>query len=103
MFNNIGTHNIVSFTEESLSRLTQCDGRLRVYRRHGMHHAERAAQEIDSFGAGSVMMWDGITNNGRADLMEIRRRLNSARYIAEIVLEHVMPFAVGMRHQFVFQ
>lgn len=93
----------VMFTDKSRFRLTRYDGRLRVYRHRGERYADIAVQEIYRFGAGSVLVWGGITIDGRTDLVVVPGRLNADRYIAEIVLDHIMPIAVGMGPQFVLQ
>lgn len=93
----------VLFTDESRFRLTNCDGRLRVYRRRGEFYDEATVQEIDRFGAGSVMVWGGISIDGVTDLVVVRGRLNAARDITNIVLEHVMPVSVQMGPEFVLQ
>jgi hypothetical protein len=46
------------------------------------------AQESDQFGQGSVMMWSGISIDGRTDLV-VRGNLTAAGYI-EHVLQHVL-------------
>lgn len=93
----------VLFTDESRFCLTRCDGRVRVYRRPGERYTAACIQEVDRFGAGSVMVWGGISIDGRTDLVVVPQRLNAQIYVETILQEHVMPFADNFGHGFILQ
>ena len=57
----------VLFTDESRFTLSTCDGRERVWRRQGEHYAACNIVQHDRFGGGSVMVWGGISMEGRTD------------------------------------
>lgn len=93
----------VLFSDESRFRLTNCDGRLRVWARPGERYRHELIQEYDKFGKGSVMMWAGITSNSRTQLVQVPQRMNAARYIEDILANHVVPAAALVGREFVFQ
>jgi hypothetical protein len=47
------------------------DGRIRVYRHRNERFSSSCVQEVDSFGGGSVMMWAAISNDRKADLIDV--------------------------------
>ena len=49
------------------------------------------------------MVWAGISGIGKTALVQINGNLNSQRYINEIIVPHVQPFAQRVGQQFVFQ
>ena len=56
------------FTDESRFRLSHNDARRRVYRRPNERYLDATVRETIHFGGGSVMVWGGITLNGRTAL-----------------------------------
>ena len=91
------------FSDESRFRLTRCDGRLRVWARIGERHREGLVQEVDRFGGGSDMVWAGISFNTRTDLVNVPGRMNAARYIEDILANHVVPAGALIDPRFLFQ
>lgn len=89
------------FTDESRFRLSNCDGRIRVYRRPGERYSAATVQEVEKFGRGSVMVWGGISLDERTDLVVIPGRLYAAGYVNMILAEHVVPAAFGIGLNFV--
>ena len=84
----------VLFSDESRFCLRGSDGRERVWRRTGERYAECTMSERVSFRGGSVMVWGGISLEGRTELVFVGwGSLTSARYVEEILLEHVLPYA----------
>ncbi|CDQ82965.1 unnamed protein product [Oncorhynchus mykiss] len=62
----------VLFTDESLFCLTRCDGRTRVYSRGNERYTEACTLEWDRFGGGgSVMVWGGVSQHHRTELVVI--------------------------------
>ena len=82
----------VMFSDESRFCLRHVDGRLRVWRRRGERHAEATVQPRHAYNGGSVMVWAGVTADGRTDLVVIPGILNGQRYIDEVLHPHVLPF-----------
>ena len=84
--------NEVLFTDESRFNVDFNDGRRRVWRRRGERlHPQNVAQH-DRYGRGSVMIWVGICDNRKTDLVEVPRRLTAIRYCNEIVQPVIVPF-----------
>ena len=83
----------VLFTDESWFCLTRGDGRISVYRRRNERYTEACTLERDRFGGGgSVMVWGGVTQHHRIELVVIAGNLNSVHYREDIILPHVVPF-----------
>lgn len=83
----------VLFTDETRIQLWKPDGRDRVYRRSGERFAECNLPQNVSFGGGSIMLWGGISWESRTELVEVNLRMNAEWYIANILKEHVLPYA----------
>jgi hypothetical protein len=70
----------VLFTDELQFRLTRGDGRIHVYRRRNEHYTEACTLERDRFGGGgSVMVWGGVSQYHRTELVVIAGNLNAVR------------------------
>ncbi|KAL0149994.1 hypothetical protein M9458_054653 [Cirrhinus mrigala] len=85
----------VLFTDESRFTLSTCD---RVWRRRGERSAACNILRHDRFGSGSVMVWGGISLEGRTALHVLARGSPTAvRYRDEIIRPLVRPYggAVG--------
>lgn len=81
------------FTDESRFCLTKGDGQIRVYRRRNERYTEACTLERDRFGGGgSVMVWGGVSQHHRTELVVIAGNLNAVRYREDILLPHVVPF-----------
>ena len=84
----------VLFTDESRFTLSTCDGRERVWRRQGEHYAACNIVQHDRFGGGSVMVWGGISMEGRTDLYWLENgSLTAVRHRDEILEPTVRPYA----------
>ena len=93
----------VLFSDESRFSLKCPDGRERVWRRTGERYAECTMSVRTPFGGGSVMVWGGISMEARTELVFIENgSLNAHRYINEILINHVVPFAPFIGDEFVF-
>jgi len=84
--------NRVVFTDESKLNLDWADGRIRVWRRRGERFDPANVIECDNYGGGSVMIWGGISHQGKTELLTVQNRLNAARYCDEINLPIVVPY-----------
>lgn len=86
------------FTDKSRFTLSTCDSRERVWRRQGERYAACNVVQHDRFGGGSVMVWGGISMQGRTDLYCLENGpLTAIRYQDEIIEPIVRPYtgAVG--------
>ncbi|KAI4898879.1 hypothetical protein NFI96_008975 [Prochilodus magdalenae] len=84
----------VLFTDESRFTLSTCDGRDRVWRRRGERSAACSILQHDRFGSGSVMVWGGISLEGRtAPHVLARGSLTDIRYRDEMLRPLVRPYA----------
>ncbi|KAI4877092.1 hypothetical protein NFI96_006680 [Prochilodus magdalenae] len=85
---------LVLFTDESRFYLSTCDRRDRLWRRCGVHYATCNIIQHDWFGGGSVMVWGGISLEGRTDLYRLDNgTLTAIRYQDEILRPVVRPYA----------
>ena len=92
----------VLFTDESRVCLWSPDGRERVYRRPNERFAECTITERISYQGGSVMVWAGISNAARTDLVFVDNgAMNAHRYIEDVLGEHVIPFAPLIGENFI--
>lgn len=93
----------VLFTDESRFHLDGSDGRCRVYRRPGERYSDACVVQRQTFGGGSVMVWGGITRNGRTPLQLVNGNLTGIRYRDEILQRHVIPFIQNQGRQITLQ
>ena len=63
--------------------------------RRGEQYMPHIIQEVDRFGQGYMMVWGGISIEGRTDLAVVHGNLTAAVYIERILLHHVVPAAYG--------
>ena len=85
----------VLFTDESRFSVSTNDRRARVWRRH----ADCNIVEVDPYGGGSVMVWAGLSLDGRTDLYVFARGgITAARYRDEIL---VRPYAGAIGETFI--
>ena len=81
------------FTDESRLCLTRGDGRIQVYRRRNECYTKACTLERDRFGDGeSVMVWGGVSQHHRTELVVIAGNLSPVRYREDILLPHVVRF-----------
>lgn len=93
----------VLFSDESRFCLRSPDGRQRVWRRTGERFAQCNIVPRLSYGGGSIMVWGGIGVEARTELVVVHgNRLNSDRYIRDILEPHVVPFAPFVGDNFWF-
>jgi hypothetical protein len=81
----------VLFTDESRFCLTRGIGRIHVYRQRNEHYTEACTLEGRFGGGGSVMVWSGVSQHHRTELV-IAGNLNAVCYREDILLPHVVPF-----------
>ena len=79
------------------------DGRIRVWRRNGERHLEPTVQPTTAYNSGSVMIWTGISLNGRTALVVVPGNLNGRGYIDDILRPHVVPNLYQMGQNAIFQ
>ena len=79
------------------------DGRIQVWCRNGERQLEPTVQPTTEYNGGSVMIWAGISLNGRTALVAVPGNLNGRRYIDEILRPHVVPYLRQMGQNAIFQ
>lgn len=82
----------VLFTDESRFCLTRGEGRIRAYHRRNERYTEACTLEQDRFGGGGSLVWGGVSQHHRTELVVIAGNLNAVRYREDILLPHVVPF-----------
>ena len=66
-------------------------------------HLEPTVQPTTEYNGGSVMIWAGISLNGRTALVVVPGNLNGQRYIDKIRRPHVVPYLRQMGQNAIFQ
>uniref|UniRef100_A0A8C8GZ84 Inosine-5'-monophosphate dehydrogenase n=1 Tax=Oncorhynchus tshawytscha TaxID=74940 RepID=A0A8C8GZ84_ONCTS len=80
----------VLFTDESRFCLIRGDGQI-VYRRRNERYEACTLEKNRFGGGGSVMVWGGVSQHPRSELVVIAGNLNAVRYMEDILLPHVVP------------
>ena len=91
----------VLFTDESHVNLSWADGRRRVWRRRNKDIEDAGVQEVEAFGGGGLLVWGGISTNGKTELVVMNGNMNAQRYIQEILRPHVVPYARVLGNNFI--
>ena len=91
----------VLFSDESRFCVDFHDGRRRVWHMPGERYADCCVTEHDRFGSGFVMVWAGISIDGKTDLHVIAGNLSGVRYSDEIVHPIVRPYAGAVGDGFI--
>ena len=92
----------VLFTDESRYCLDYTDRRVRVWRRPGERFHSGNIAEHDRYGGGSIMVWGGISWDGRTELVILDRgTLTAQRYLDEIISTHVRFYAGAIGDGFI--
>uniref|UniRef100_A0A4W5M133 Tc1-like transposase DDE domain-containing protein n=1 Tax=Hucho hucho TaxID=62062 RepID=A0A4W5M133_9TELE len=69
------------------------DGQIHVCHRRNEHYTEAWTLERDRFGGGgSVIVWGGVSQHHRTELVFIAGNLNAVHYREDILPPHVIPF-----------
>ncbi|KAG8284281.1 hypothetical protein J6590_108265 [Homalodisca vitripennis] len=93
----------VMFSDESKFTIFGNDGRVRVWRRGNERFINCCLAPRVPFGGGSVLVWGGITMDGRTDLVIIRNgTLTAQRYVDEVLDVHIRPRAEQAGQNFLF-
>ena len=100
---NRGMWESVLFTDESRFCLRKLDGRVKVWRRGGERFADCCIDRVTAFGGGSVMVWGGISAQGKTQLIIIDGNLNSERYRDNILRPVVIPYLRNLGPNSIFQ
>ena len=90
------------FTDECRFTLVPGTRRIRVWRRRGeRRHNPQMVNARELYGGGGIMVWGGISHNGKTDLVEINGNLTGLRYRDEILQPHVLPYAGAVGNGFI--
>jgi transposase len=93
----------VLFTDEFRFHIFNNDRHVLVLRRPGERYAQCNIRGVDKFGGGPLMVWGGISFNGRTQLVIVRNGLmTAARYRDDIIVPHVLPYAENFGPNFIF-
>ena len=89
------------FTDECRISLVPGSRRIRVWRRRGeRRHNPHLVNPKELYGGGGIMVWGGISHNGKTDLIIVNGNLTARRYRDEILLPHVLPYAGAIGNGF---
>ena len=92
----------VLFTDESRFCVDSTNRSARVWRMPNERFAPVCVAEHDRFGRGSVMVWTGISAQGKMDLHVIDNcMLTALRYVNDILDVYVGPFAGAVGENFI--
>ena len=92
----------VRFTEESRFHLDFTDRRQLVWRMPKERFDDLNVAERDRYGKGSVMVWAGISVNGKTDLYAIESgTMTALRYCNEILDQFVRLYAGSIGQKFI--
>ena len=92
----------VLFTDKSWFCVDFTDRRVRVWRMPNERFALVCVAEHDRFGGGSVMVWAGISAQGKTDLHIIDNgTLTALRYVNEVLDVYVHPYAGAVGENFI--
>lgn len=92
----------VLFTDESRFCVDFTDRRVRVWRSANERLAPVCVATHDRHGGGSVMVWAGISMQGRTDLHIVQNgTLTAVRYVNEILDVYVRPYAGAIGPEFI--
>ena len=78
------------FTDESRFCLTRGDGRIRVYLQRNERYTEACTMERHRYGG--VMVWGGVSQHNRTELVVIAGNRHAVHYMEDNLLPHVVPF-----------
>ncbi|GFW46013.1 transposable element Tcb2 transposase [Trichonephila clavipes] len=93
----------VLFSDESRFSLSSDCRRQLIWRESGTAYRPENIQEKDRYPTCSIMVWAGITINGRTRLHVVANgTLTGQRYIDEVLLPHVHLFRGAVGDKFVF-
>lgn len=92
----------VLFTDESRFCLDFTDKRQLVWRMSKERFDDLNVAEHDRYGKGSVMVWAGISVNGKTDLYVVENgMLTAVRYCEEILDQFLRPYAGAIGPDFI--
>ena len=92
----------VLFTDESRFCVDFTNRRARVWKMPNERFAPVCVAERDRFGGGSVVVWAGISAQGKTDLHVIDNgTLTALRYVNEILDVYVRPYAGAVGENFI--
>ena len=90
------------FSDESRFTVDHNDGRIRVWRHRGERFHPQFAVAHNRWGAGSVMIWAGISSEYRTDLHVVQGNVNGPYYLENMVIPIVVPLATRQNPNFLF-
>ncbi|GFW70730.1 transposable element Tcb1 transposase [Trichonephila clavipes] len=92
----VAGRNEVVFTDESHIFLQHHDGRIRVWRHHGVRMLNSCVMHRHTGSAPGIVVWGGIGYHSRVPLVRIAGTLNSQYYISEVLESVFLPCLQGL-------
>ncbi len=64
---------------------------------------EDCIEDVDAFGGGSIMVWGGISEGGKTELVIVivRGGLTGERYVVDILKPQVLPYEAAVGDEFI--
>ena len=90
----------VLFTDETRISLRRNDRAKRVWREPGEAMNRECLEGVEAFDVG-VMVWGGISTEGRTELVIIRGGLTGQRYVNEVLQLQVRPYHAAIGQDFI--
>ena len=85
-------YRFVVFSDENRFCVYASDGRTRVRRRPGERHLSECVRPRHIGSTSGFMVWEVISYNSRSHLVFLQGKVNSARYIVQVVNSVLLPF-----------
>ena len=89
---NVRQWSNVLFTDESRFTVDHSDGVQRVWRGVRQRNNPQFTAEMNRWGGGSVMVWAGISAQGRTDLHIVQGNMNALNYRDNVLQAIVLPW-----------
>ena len=83
----------VLFTDESSFCVNHSNGNVRVWRRQNERYKDCCVKEVKPGRGGSLMVWAGISDTSKTDLITIEGHINAEQYIQEVLEPVIVPRA----------
>lgn len=90
------------YTDESRFCLFSDNRRVRVWRTRGDRYRREFAKAVVPFGGGGIMVWAGISLNGRTNLHLFENNVNGHIYRDDIIQQYVVDFREAVDENMVF-
>jgi hypothetical protein len=83
--------------------LHHIDGRVRVWRHSEKRYLQGTPEEKVPFGGGFIMVWGGLTLNGRTELLIREESMTARKYIDKVLEPQLVPFVDNVGSELILQ